>query len=304
MSLRLLYLAFRHVLGLLTLLGRTSTTKNVELLVLRHEVAVPTPHQPQIPPEVGGQSRARRARQAAAAGTAAPSLVPPRTILLWHRRLVRKKWTYPNTPGRPPINEVIAALIVRMATGQPQLGIPEAPRRAAHTRPPRRHLDDPPDPQAPPDPTGTGPTHRHQLAAVPAHPGNQHARRRLLPHRLRGYATTALRPVRPRSLRPLPARPGRSTAHPDGAWTTQQVRKLAVDLGQQVGRFRCPRSGSGTPQVRSDLRCARCPAINAHEPSPVGEQSLPHVRRRLIIRAVDCSTRCTVNSISAGAPRT
>ena len=40
MSLRLLYLAFQHMLGLLTLLGRTSTTKNIELLVLRHEVAV------------------------------------------------------------------------------------------------------------------------------------------------------------------------------------------------------------------------------------------------------------------------
>src|SRR6478672_8419371 len=39
-SLRLLYLIFRQVLGLLTLLGRTSATKNVELLVLRHEVAV------------------------------------------------------------------------------------------------------------------------------------------------------------------------------------------------------------------------------------------------------------------------
>ena len=40
MSLRLLYLAFQHVLGLLTLLVRRSATTNVELLVLRHEVAV------------------------------------------------------------------------------------------------------------------------------------------------------------------------------------------------------------------------------------------------------------------------
>ena len=40
MSLRLLYLIFRQVLGLVLLLGRTSTTKDIELLVLRHEVAV------------------------------------------------------------------------------------------------------------------------------------------------------------------------------------------------------------------------------------------------------------------------
>ena len=40
MSLRLLYLIFWQVLGLVLLMGRTSTTKDVELLVLRHEVAV------------------------------------------------------------------------------------------------------------------------------------------------------------------------------------------------------------------------------------------------------------------------
>ena len=40
MSLRLLYLIFRHVLGLVLLKGRASSTKDVELLVLRHEVTV------------------------------------------------------------------------------------------------------------------------------------------------------------------------------------------------------------------------------------------------------------------------
>ena len=39
-SLRLSYLIFRQVLGLILLLGRSSSTKDVELLVLRHEVAV------------------------------------------------------------------------------------------------------------------------------------------------------------------------------------------------------------------------------------------------------------------------
>jgi len=39
-SLRLLYLIFQHLLGLLLLLGRTSSTKDIELLVLRHELAV------------------------------------------------------------------------------------------------------------------------------------------------------------------------------------------------------------------------------------------------------------------------
>jgi len=39
-SLRLLYLIFQQVLGLVLLMGRTTSTKDVELLILRHEVAV------------------------------------------------------------------------------------------------------------------------------------------------------------------------------------------------------------------------------------------------------------------------
>jgi hypothetical protein len=40
-------------------------------------------------------------------------LITPVTILRWHRRLVPKKWTYPNPNGRPPIDATIAALIER-----------------------------------------------------------------------------------------------------------------------------------------------------------------------------------------------
>ena len=42
-------------------------------------------------------------------------VVTPATVLRWHRRLVTKKWTYPNDSGRPPIDPTIAALIERMA---------------------------------------------------------------------------------------------------------------------------------------------------------------------------------------------
>jgi hypothetical protein len=42
-------------------------------------------------------------------------LVTPNTLPRWHRHLVRRQWTYPNRPGRPPINEVIADLVERMA---------------------------------------------------------------------------------------------------------------------------------------------------------------------------------------------
>ncbi|HEY5362383.1 MAG TPA: hypothetical protein VIJ82_32650 [Streptosporangiaceae bacterium] len=37
-------------------------------------------------------------------------------MLRWHRRLVTRKWTYPNRTGRPPVTAQIAVLIERLAT--------------------------------------------------------------------------------------------------------------------------------------------------------------------------------------------
>jgi hypothetical protein len=114
-SLRPLYLIFDRLLGWLLLLARTPAAKDAELLVLRHEVAIlrrtnPKPH----------LDRADRAVLAALTQRLPQvlrghRLVTPGTVLRWHRRLVPKKWTYPNRSGRPPIDDTIAALIERMA---------------------------------------------------------------------------------------------------------------------------------------------------------------------------------------------
>ena len=84
-SLRLLYLIFQHMLGLLLLLGRTSAIKDVELLVLRHEVAVLRRTNPR--PRLEWADRAvfaalvRRLPRA----LRCHRLVTPDTILGWHR---------------------------------------------------------------------------------------------------------------------------------------------------------------------------------------------------------------------------
>ncbi len=73
MSLRLLYLSFLQLVNLLLLLGRSSASKDVELLVLRHEVAVLRRASPK-PRLMGGSSSVRRARPEAAANAAVASL--------------------------------------------------------------------------------------------------------------------------------------------------------------------------------------------------------------------------------------
>src|SRR3954463_16761625 len=90
-SLRLLYLIFQHMLGLVLLMGRTSSTKDVELLILRHEVAVLRRTNPR--PRLGWADRAvlaaliRRLPQA----LRGHRLVTPDTVpvLRWHRHLVQ-----------------------------------------------------------------------------------------------------------------------------------------------------------------------------------------------------------------------
>ena len=120
MSLRLLYLIFRQVLGLVLLLGRKSATKDVELLVLRHEVAVLRRANPR--PRLGWADRAVFAALVLRLPRALRGhrLVTPDTILRWHRRLVRRRSTY--RTGRPPIDDVLAALVVRLARENPRWG--------------------------------------------------------------------------------------------------------------------------------------------------------------------------------------
>jgi hypothetical protein len=113
---------------LVLLLGRTSAAKDIELLVLRHEVAILRRTNPR--PRMDWADRAIFAALVWRLPPALRShrLVTPDTILRWHRRLIRRRWTYPHRTGRPPIEAVVAALVVRMAA-EPALGVSEDPVR-------------------------------------------------------------------------------------------------------------------------------------------------------------------------------
>ena len=145
-SLRLLYLIFLQMLMLVLLLRRRTSAKDVELLVLRHEVAVLRRANPR--PRLDWADRAVFAAliRWLPKGLRGHRLVTPGTMLRWHRRLVRKRWTHPNQCGRPPVDDALAALVERMARGEPDLGLPQDPGRTAQTRASHRRLDDPPDP--------------------------------------------------------------------------------------------------------------------------------------------------------------
>jgi len=232
----MLYLIFIRLAGWMALLARSAAAKDAELLVLRHEVAVLRRQNPK--PKLDWADRAVLAVLARLLPRPLrmSRLVTPDTLLRWHRRLIRWRWTYPNGSGRPPVDPRIAALIEQMARENPGWGYRRIQGEllglgicvgASTIRRVLKRLRIPPAPQR--SRSSWRQFLRTQASTMLAcdffHVDCAVTLRRL-------YVFFVIE-VSTRYVHVLGV-----TAYPDGAWTVQQARNLLMDLGERTARFR------------------------------------------------------------------
>ncbi|MFC0541954.1 integrase core domain-containing protein [Kutzneria chonburiensis] len=297
MALRLLYLIFLRLVGLLVLLGRSSASKDVELLVLRHEVAVLRRGNPKQRLDWADRAVFAALARWLPTGLRLHRLVTPGTILRWHRRLVAAKWTYPHRGGRPPVDDAITGLIEQMATENHNWGykriqgellklghqvsastIRRILKRARIPPAPHRHTD------------ATWRQFLRTQASTMLACDFFHVDCALTLQRI--YVFFVLE-VGSRYVHVLG-----TTTNPDGRWTTQQVRNLVIDLGDRVEEFRFlvrDRAGQFTASfdaVLADVGITtvkippRCPRANCY-----AERFVLTVRSELTDRMLILSQR-------------
>jgi transposase InsO family protein len=269
-SFRLLYLVFVRLCGWFVLLSRSSASKNAELLVLRHEVAVLRRTKPR--PRVDWADRAILAAliRLLPGRLRIHRLVTPGTVLRWHRRLVTRKWTYPQRTGRPPVSAEIVVFIERLATENHGWGykriqgellklghqvsastIRRVLKALKISPAPKRHTE------------STWREFLHVQAVTMLAVDFFHVDCAVTLQRL--YCFFVME-VGCRYVHILGV-----TAKPDGPWTTQQIRNLLMDLGDRTAEFRFlirDRAGQFTESFDAVLADAGIEAVKIPPQSP------------------------------------
>jgi transposase InsO family protein len=231
MALSFLYLAFVRILQLLRLSRRDSGDLAIEVVMLRHEVAVLRRQvaRPDLrPPDralLAGLSRLIPRTKLHR------FFVQPDTLLRWHRELVRRKWTYPKPSGRPSIPAGTVQVVVRLARENPTwgyrrihgelsvLGIDLAPASVWNIL--QRHGLDP-------SPDRTGPAWGQFLKAQAT---------TMLACDFFTVDTVFLRRLYVFFFIELDTRRvfvSGATAHPTGAWVVQQARNLSYEITERA----------------------------------------------------------------------
>jgi transposase len=233
-AVRLLYLIFRQLVTWLGLLARSSGSKNAEILVLRHEVAVLRRQVSR--PRLSWADRAVFAALSRLLSQAGRlhRIVTPATVLRWHRDLVTRRWTQPRRRGGRSTASELRQLVLRLASENPTwgyrrihgelagLGLQIAPSTVWSLLK-RAGID--------PAPRRSGPTWRQFLTAQ-AHSilaTDFFCVDTVLLHRLYVLFVVehATRRVHLLGI----------TANPTGAWVAQQARNLLMDLDDRLAGF-------------------------------------------------------------------
>jgi transposase len=233
-AVRLLYLIFRQLVTWLGLLAQSSGSKNAEILVLRHEVAVLRRQVSR--PRLSWADRAVFAALSRLLSQAGRlhRIVTPATVLRWHRDLVTRRWTQPRRRGGRSTAFELRQLVLRLASENPTWGYRRIHGELAglgHQIAPstvwsllkRAGID--------PAPRRSGPTWRQFLTAQ-AHSilaTDFFCVDTVLLHRLYVLFVVehATRRVHLLGI----------TANPTGAWVAQQARNLLMDLDDRLAGF-------------------------------------------------------------------
>ena len=223
------YVVLHRLLQLASLRIRSNDFKELEIVVLLHELAILRRQRRRPALTIVDRLFLAAASQFLSRDRWGSFLVTPATLLRWHRRLVAKRWTYPHPAGRPPMRREVRDSVLRLARDNPRWGYQRIvgelkglgmPVSATTVRTLLRAA-------------GLGPsgTRRDHLARVRARTPAQHVGGRFL-HRGDDVATTALRPVLHRVGQPSGALAG-CTPHPSAPWVIQRARQLTWTLADR-----------------------------------------------------------------------